>query len=410
VGAFLSGGLDSSLIAALMSRLSQEPVRAYTIVFDEQDKLFEAMPDDQKYARTVASHIRADHREILVQPDIVQLLPKLIWHLDEPIADPAAINTYLICKAAKERGTTVMLSGMGADEVFAGYRKHLSVYLAGAYKRFLPPFVQERLIGPAIDRLPVAGPNGGYRLFRWAKRFTKSASLPDMGCFIGNYTYYNADEINDLLHPDLRVEWQKSYPIQRHYDHLAHVRDRDLISQMTYLDAKLFLPSLNLTYSDKASMATAVEERVPFVDHEVMTFALNLPSKYRLRGLTQKYLLKKLGLKYLPKEVVYRPKAPFGAPLRAWMHRDLGPLVDDLLSEESVRRRGYFRYEAIRKMIEDNRNRRQDYGHRLWALLTIELWHRIFIDRSMRPSQSLQVDLIEGARKPPFTHSSKVST
>ena len=160
---------------------------------------------------------------------------------------------------------------------------------------------------------------------------------------------------------------------------------------MTYLDAKLFLPGLNLAYSDKASMAASVEERVPFVDHEMVVFALNLPSRYRLRGLTQKYLLKKLGMKYLPKQIAKRPKAGFGAPLRAWMHRDLGPMVDDLLSEESVRSRGYFRYKTIRKMIDDNRNGRQDYGHRLWGLLTIELWHRIFIDGSIGPTKPLEM-------------------
>ena len=141
VGAFLSGGLDSSLIAALMARKSPGPVSTYTIAFEEEDQAFEAMPDDSRYAKQVAEHIGADHNEIRIQPDIAELLPNTIWHLDEPIADPAAINTYLISSMAKAQGSTVLLSGMGADEVFAGYRKHLSVHLAGIYKRFLPSFV-----------------------------------------------------------------------------------------------------------------------------------------------------------------------------------------------------------------------------------------------------------------------------
>ena len=399
VGVFLSGGLDSSLIATLMTQPERERVAAYTVTFDEQDKAYEAMPDDQIYARKVADLIKADHREILIRPDISKLLPEIIWHLEEPIADPAAINTYLISKAAKEAGTTVLLSGMGADEIFAGYRKHISVYLAGIYKRFLPEFFRDGLLRPTIDRLPVAGRNDGYRFFRWAKRFTKSASLADVECFIGNYAYCNAVEINELLHPDLQVDWDGIYPIQRHYDYFSNVRDRDLISQMTYVDTKLFLPGLNLAYTDKASMAASVEERVPFVDHEIVSFALNLPSKYRIHRLTQKYLLKKIATKYLPREIVYRPKAPFGAPLRSWMHRDLGPLVDELLSEESIRRRGYFRYKAVRKMIEDNRNGRQDFGHRIWALLTIELWHRNFVDQEKDTSQTIKTNLVKDISK-----------
>jgi asparagine synthase (glutamine-hydrolysing) len=385
VGVLLSGGLDSSLIAALMSRMSDRPVTAYTIAFDERDKAFEAMPDDQVHARRVADHIGADHREILIRPEIVNLLRKMLWHLEEPIADPAAINTYLICRMAKERGTTVMLSGLGADEIFAGYRKHLSVALARHYRAWVPSLIREGWVRPLIDRLPVASRNGGYRTFRWANRFVKNVSRSDLECFIGNYAYYNAAEINDLLQPEFRFDWETAYPIQRHYDYYRDVQGRDLISQMTYLDTKLFLPGLNLAYSDKASMAAAVEERVPFVDHEMVTFALTLPAKYRLQGFHQKYLLKKLAARYLPEEVVKRPKAPFGAPLRAWMHRDLAEMVDDLLSEESVKKRGYFRYDVIRRIVEENRCGRQDYGHRLWGLMTIELWHRIFIDGETEP-------------------------
>ncbi len=389
VGAFLSGGLDSSLIAALMAEKSNGPVSTYTIAFEAEDQAFESMPDDSGYAKQVANHIGARHKEIRIQPNIAELLPRTIWHLDEPIADPAAINTYLISKMAKEQGTTVLLSGMGADEIFAGYRKHLSVTLASLYKRFLPSFARKGIIEPLADRLPVAGSSGGYRLFRWAKRFARSASLPDLECFVGNYAYYNQNDLTDLLSDDLKTSWRDLYPVRRHYETASAVSTRDLVSQMTYLDTKLFLPGLNLAYSDKASMAAAVEVRVPFVDHEIVSFAAGLPSSFHLRGQTQKYLLKKVALRYLPRNVVYRPKAPFGAPLRSWMHRGLGPVVDEFLSEESIRRRGYFRPAAVRKMIDDNRAGRHDYGHRIWSLLTVEIWHRMFIDRTMLPSDDL---------------------
>lgn len=380
VGVFLSGGLDSSVIAACMSQISEQPVSAYTIAFDEQDKSFEAMPDDQLFAKKVASHIQADYREIKIRPDIVNLLPKMLWHLEEPIADPAAINTYLLCQMAKERGTTVMLSGMGADEIFAGYRKHLSVCLAQHYRSIVPEMVHKHLVLPAVNALPVAGKQGGYKLFRWLSRFAKSASLSNLNCFIGNYAYYNEEEIAALLKPKWQLPWVNMYPIRRHQDYFEDVAQRDLVAQMTYLDTKLFLPGLNLAYTDKASMAASVEVRVPFVDHDMVSFALNLPSQYRLKKLTQKYLLKKVAQKYLPKDIVYRPKAPFGAPLRAWMHRELSPMVERLLSKESIERRGYFNYEFVQKIIADNQSGKRDYGHRLWGLLTFEIWHRIFID------------------------------
>jgi asparagine synthase (glutamine-hydrolysing) len=398
VGAFLSGGLDSSLIAALMARKSSGPVSTYTIAFEEEDQAFEAMPDDSRYAKQVAEHIGADHNEIRIQPDIAELLPNTIWHLDEPIADPAAINTYLISSMAKAHGSTVLLSGMGADEVFAGYRKHLSVRLAGIYKRFLPSFVRKGIVEPLAGALPVAGEAGGYRLFRWAKRFARSASMENLECFIGNYTYYNHKELAGLLSDDLKDSWRDLYPVRRHYETAAAVSERDFVSQMTYLDTKLFLPGLNLAYSDKASMAAAVEVRVPFVDHEVVSFAASLPSSYHLRGITQKYLLKKVALRYLPRDIVYRPKAPFGAPLRSWMHRGLSTLVDDLLSEASIRTRGLFKPAPVRRMITDNRAGKHDYGHRIWSLLTLEIWHRMFIDRTMHPSEKLAVNATrEGA-------------
>ncbi|MCS6989594.1 MAG: asparagine synthase (glutamine-hydrolyzing) [Chloroherpetonaceae bacterium] len=390
VGAFLSGGLDSSLVAALMTKEKGEPITTYTIAFTEEDKKFEAMPDDQKYAKLVAKHLGADYREIVIKPDIVELLPKMIHHLDEPIADPASINTYLICKLAKESGTTVMLSGMGADEIFAGYRKHLSVKVASLYKR-IPSFARSGVIEPLVQALPVASESGGYRATRWAKKFLKAASLPDFDAFIGNYSYYNASEMAELLSPDFREACYKShdecYPIRRHYElreeFLKRKPNLDLVTLMCAVDTKCFLASLNLAYSDKSSMAASVEERVPLVDFKVVEFAHRLPERYKLSGLTQKHLLKKVAERYLPKEIVYRPKAPFGAPLRAWVKKDLDALIQDCLSEEQINRRGIFNAKAVRDIIARDKAGKEDNAHRIWALLTLELWTRHFIDQSL---------------------------
>lgn len=386
VGTLLSGGLDSSLISAMMAREVGPGFSTYSISFAQADQAFEAMPDDSKYARIVADHLGSRHEEIEIRPDIADLLPGMIAHLDEPIADPAAINTFLICKMARDRGIKVLLSGMGADEVFGGYRKHLSVILAQRYKTYLPQWLRTGVVSPLIQKLPVGSSKGGFRLPRWAKRFDQSASLPDIDCFIGNYAYYSPADLHELLSPDHRVAWEQSYGVKSHYDLLEGAPELDLLGQMTYLDCKLFLPSLNLAYSDKASMAASVEIRVPFVDHELLNFGLSLPASTRIKGLRQKWALKEVARNYLPREVVDRPKAPFGAPLRSWMRRDLAPMVDEYLSETSIKKRGYFDHTVVRRMIDDNRDGREDYAHRLWALLTMEIWHRIFVDGEIDPS------------------------
>jgi asparagine synthase (glutamine-hydrolysing) len=381
VGAFLSGGLDSSLITALMTKEKGEPITTYTIAFTDEDKKFEAMPDDQKYAKLVAKHLNADYREIVIKPDIVDLLPKMIYHLDEPIADPASINTYLICKMAKESGTTVMLSGMGGDEIFSGYRKHLSVKVASLYKR-IPTLMRSRVIEPVVNALPVASKSGGYRATRWAKKFLKAASLPDFDAFLGNYSYYTASEMTELLTPEFREvcykTYHESYPIRRHYEIrealLSKQPNLDLVTLMCAVDTKCFLASLNLTYSDKSSMAASVEERVPLVDYKVVEFAHRLPERYKLNGFTQKYLLKKVAEKYLPREIVYRPKAPFGAPLRSWVKKDLDLMIQEYLSETRLKARGIFNVNAVRTMLEHDKAGKEDYAHRIWALLTLELW------------------------------------
>jgi asparagine synthase (glutamine-hydrolysing) len=387
IASLLSGGLDSSLISALMAKQTAPgELKTYAIAFSEEDRSLEAMSDDASYARQVAAHIGSDHEEILIEPDIVNLLPGMLWHLDEPIADPAAINTFLIAQAARQRGTKVLLSGMGADEIFGGYRKHLSALLARRYRSLVPAFLREGPFRQLIQSLPVAGGDRGYKLFRWAKRFERSASLPDLDCFVGNFAYYTPEAVEEMLTADRRIPWEDIQGVRRHHEEAEKFSDRDLLPMMTALDTKLFLPGLNLMYSDKASMAASVELRVPFVDHEVVTFAHNLPDRDRIRGFRQKHMLKRIARRYLPNEIINRPKAPFGAPLRSWLRGDLNVMLKDLLSEESLKRRGYFEPVAIHRMIRENEEGREDHAHRLWGLLTFELWHRIFVDGDMNPS------------------------
>ncbi|MGH3824701.1 MAG: asparagine synthase (glutamine-hydrolyzing), partial [Pseudonocardiaceae bacterium] len=328
VATFLSGGLDSSYLTALAAR-HRPGTTAYTIGFRAQDAKFEAMPDDLRYARQVAARFGIDLHEIEIAPKILELLPHLCYHLDEPIGDPAAINTFLICSAAREAGVKVMLSGMGADELFAGYRKHLANLLAVRYQGV--PGSLRRPLRSAIDRLPVASSRRGYRSVRFAKRFLSFADLPEETAFRRSYTMYDRLELLDLLSPhlggivdDVLTEHAVTFSDNALGDH---------VNRMCLADTRLFLPGLNLAYTDRASMAASVEVRVPFVDVEVVKAAFSVPGHQKIVGRQGKVALKQAALSILPREIVYRPKGLFSAPLRAWMSRDLAPLVDELVND-----------------------------------------------------------------------------
>ncbi|MGB3478347.1 MAG: asparagine synthase (glutamine-hydrolyzing) [bacterium] len=379
LGSFLSGGLDSSSIVALMSDVKKEKISTYTIAYAAEDRKFEAMSDDSKYANIIARLYNTDHSEFVIEPNILELFPKMIWHLDEPIADPAAMNTYLICKSAKEKGTTVLLSGIGADEIFGGYRKYISARVA-QYYRLLTPELRNKFISGILSRFPVATRSSGLKLIRWAKWFNKKAMTDPFSCYINNTSYYNGDELNDLIAPEHIMDYRTSYPIMRFINSLTKISDCHYVNQMGYVDTTFYLPDLNLTYADKASMAASVEVRLPIIDHKIVEFAFQLPAREKINNFTQKKVLKDAMRKILPKEVINRPKAPFGAPLRSWIARDLNSLIDDLLSERQIRKRGFLNYQYVRKLVDDNKYGREDNAHRLWGLLTLELWFQTFID------------------------------
>lgn len=380
VGAFLSGGLDSSAIVGLARERSNGAFSTYTIKFSAEDSRLEAMPDDAKYARLIAQRFGTEHHEINIAPNLVDLLPKILWHLDEPIADPAAINTYVIAKAAKESGTTVLLNGMGGDEIFAGYRKHLASMLAITYRR-IPQFLRKALVESFVHFAPVTFSQRGWRTARWAKRFIKSAGYDPVNSFIGSYSYYDETEFQQLLAPEFYTPRDQTYPLRRHFDYFRQAGELEYLNQMCFVDSKMFLPSLNLMYSDKATMAAGVEGRPPLVDHKVVEFAFSIPAKYKIHGLQSKYIFKKAMETLLPHEVIHRPKAPFGAPLRSWVKNGLEVLMRDLLSEERIKRRGYLNPAYVQKIIADDRTGQQDNAHRIWALLTLEMWFQIFVDQ-----------------------------
>jgi asparagine synthase (glutamine-hydrolysing) len=381
VASFLSGGLDSSLITAMAA--SRDPsIEAYTITFRPEDQRLEAMPDDAVYARKMAAHLGIRLHEIEISPDVVDMLPRVVDVLDEPIGDPAAINTILMCQAARDAGVKVLLSGMGADELFGGYRKHLACVLGAKYQT-LPRSLRSRVVAPSVERLPVAAGGRGLRYSRWAKRFLSFAELPEEAAFRRSYSLYDQDELEGLLDPELSPHVQDV--VDAHRSLYDDSRLADHVNRMCLTDTRLFLPGLNLAYTDRSSMAASTEVRVPFVDPYVFRAAFSFSGSRKIRGRTQKVPLRDAAEDWVPRDVVDRPKASFGAPLRAWVTNDLGPLIDDVLLDGRLVSSGFLRPSPLRRMVADQRSGRRDQSKQLWQLLSMELWYRGAVAAGVAP-------------------------
>jgi asparagine synthase (glutamine-hydrolysing) len=371
VSSFLSGGLDSSLVTVLAHR-ANPGIDAYTITFRAEDQRLEAMPDDAVYARKVATRYGIKLHEIEISPDIVDLLPRIVDVLDEPIGDPAAINTLLMCEAARGRGVKVILSGMGADELFGGYRKHLACVMASQYRNL--PSLPRAVVRSTVNRLPVSVAGRGLRYSRWAKRFLTFAELAEEPRFRRSYTLYGRDELAALLSPDLA-----GYVDQVMEEHRAIYNDNSLsdeVNRMCLADTRLFMPGLNLAYTDRASMAASVEVRVPFVDPVVAKAAFSIGGAAKIRRRQGKVALKQAAESFLPREIVYRPKASFSAPLRAWVRNDLQEVIRDVLVDGELTGSGMIRRGALLRLIQDEQAGREDRAKQIWQLLTLELWYR----------------------------------
>ena len=373
LGSFLSGGIDSSAIVAEMTRV-KERVTTFTVGASKRDLAHEIVPDDVRYARQVADRYAVDYHEQILEPNVVELLPRLIWHMDEPVADPAAIPTYLICAAAREH-LTVILSGMGGDEIFAGYPRHLAAQLTRALSSV--PLAARRRLRRLLDAHLTLGRPGRMRgPRRNLMKLARGLDASPWERYLTYCSYYQTSELAALLRRDAPLV----DPFRRHRAYLERVRGEHWLNQLLYLDIKTFLPCLNLTYTDKMSMATSAEVRVPLLDDQLVELSGRIPPELKLRRLTRKYVLKRSMEGVLPSEVINRPKAGFGAPVRAWLVDELGPLVDELLSPEVVAARGLFDPGEVARLVAANRTGREDNALRLWALLTLELWQRTFLD------------------------------
>jgi asparagine synthase (glutamine-hydrolysing) len=372
LGALLSGGIDSSLIVALMSRLSSRPVKTFSIGFDE------SRFDELAYARLVAERYATDHHELVVRPEALSVLPALVRHYGEPYADSSAIPSYYVAALARQH-VAVVLGGDGGDENFAGYERYLGSMLAGVYRK-IPRLARRGMIEPLCRLIPESLPRR-HRLCQ-AKRFVEAAALPPSECHLRWVSYFSAREKQQLYSPEFRRQLAGYDPKQWFLDLSSADRKDgpDDLDALLAVDVQSYLPYDLLVKTDIASMANSLEARSPFLDHEVMEFCARLPSCYKRRGTTLKYLLKKIGRDLLPSQNVDRRKMGFGVPVGTWMRSELRPAVEDALLSPKSHTRRYFQPQAISRLVRRHCRGKHDHSFQLWALFWLEMWHREFLD------------------------------
>ncbi|MFL6229008.1 MAG: asparagine synthase (glutamine-hydrolyzing) [Pyrinomonadaceae bacterium] len=379
LGAFLSGGVDSSSIVALMhAHAAGRRVSTYTVGIAAEDLRYDIIPDDTRWSREVGQLFDTDYHEQTLQPDVAELLPLLVRHVEMPLID-MAVSSYLVSREARET-LSVMLSGMGGDEVFAGYPRQLAMQVAGWLDPVLPSAVRRPLMQVVASALPGGLPGRLTAPLRNAKKFARSAANDFEARYLGFGTYFTDEQKRRLYTGDLREATRDIDPYKEHRRYFARCARAAPLNRLLYVDLKTFLPCLNLDYTDKTSMAATLEVRVPFLNVELVELAARMPANLKLRGLKRKYILKRAAERLLPREVVWRKKAGFGAPVRSWLRGALRPLVDELLSEETVRRRGLFDAAEVRRVVESNLSGREDFSLQVFQLLTLELWQREFLD------------------------------
>lgn len=378
LGAFLSGGIDSSGIVALMTRHSpQRSIETYTVGITSDDLKYDIIPDDVRWARRINEQLKTSYHEIILDPSVADLLPKLVYHMEEPPID-MAIPSYLISAAARET-LKVMLSGMGGDEVFAGYPRQLAMQIAGAFDP-VPQLLRSPLMRTISGVLPGGLPGRLTAPLRNAKKFARSAALDFEDRYLGFGTYFTNEAKQRLYSEEWKSRTSGFDAYGMHREYFARVEDAAPLNRLLYVDLKTFLPCLNLMTTDKTSMAANLEVRVPYLNREMIEMVATMPPRLKLRGLKRKYILKRALERVLPHDAVWRKKAGFGAPIRSWLRGPLRPLINDLLSEETVKRRGLFKPKEVKKIVSANMSGREDYSLQVFQLLGLELWHRTFTD------------------------------
>ena len=374
LGAFLSGGLDSSAIVTFAKEINPD-IRCFSI--ETKGKQDDGVVDDLPYAKRVAKHLNVPLEVVSIESHRMESdLEYMVAQLDEPLADPAALNVLYISQLAREQGIKVLLSGAGGDDLFTGYRRHYALQLE-RYWSWLPKSV---LTG--VENITSNLNTNNFINRRIAKMFN-GAGLTRRDRLINYFRWSDDSLLQSLYSPEFRQQLAGSNSNQIMQDFIEPIHaDSSSLDQMLALEQRFFLPDHNLNYTDKMSMATGVEVRVPFLDLDLVDFSAKIPNNFKQRGSVGKWVLKKAMEPYLPRDIIYRSKTGFGAPLRTWMQHDLKEIMGDLLSIESLSRRGLFSANNVQKLILENSQGKIDANYTLFSLLCVEIWCREYLDKS----------------------------
>lgn len=364
LGLLLSGGMDSSTIAALMSAVTRDRIQTFSIGFDDPTY------NELEYARTVARHLNTDHHELIIRPDAVQLAGHLMTFLDEPLGDVSVFPVFLVSQLARQH-VTVALTGDGGDELFAGYDQYIANKVAAYYTR-LPAFLRGQVVEPLLRACPPSDRKKG--VVNRLKRFADGLRYPPELAHARWMTYMDPAERRALFAGDLadRGPHTEAYAAVTRYlhrnDHPAGLNDQ------LYADLKTYLVDDLLVKVDRMSMAVSLEARVPFLDYELVEFAARIPAALKLRGFTRKYILRKAVGHLLPPAILARGKEGFSIPMKNWLRGELRPMMVDLLSAERLRRQGWFQAAYVERLMAEHLQGRANHSHRLWPLMVFQLW------------------------------------
>ncbi|HEY0049259.1 MAG TPA: asparagine synthase (glutamine-hydrolyzing), partial [Pyrinomonadaceae bacterium] len=363
LGAFLSGGVDSSSVVAMMSQILDAPVKTFSIGFNEDSF------NELKYARVAAEHFQTEHHEFIVTPDLVETVDELVWHFDEPFADSSALPTFMVSKMARDY-VTVVLSGDGGDELFAGYTRYV-VDRKRSGMANLPSFVRRNL--RAVSESLPHGAKGRNYLY--------NVSLDALDRYIDSISQYNALRKKSLYSKDFQSRLNGNSGASVYRNIAESVSTGNAIDNLLYLDSKTYLPGDILTKVDRMSMAASLEARVPLLDHELIEFVTQIPPDLKMKGFETKYIFKKAMEGIVPKEILYREKQGFGVPIEEWINNQLRARIHETLLDARTLQRGYFEKSYIQTLLDEHSKSRRDHSHALWILWMLELWHRRFLDK-----------------------------
>jgi asparagine synthase (glutamine-hydrolysing) len=366
LGAFLSGGIDSTIVVGLMSRLMREPVRTFSIGFPVGEF------DETSYARLAAERFGTIHQEFQVRPDAMEILPRLVWHYDEPFADSSAVPTWYVSQLTRQ-AVTVALSGDGGDELFIGYPRYLAVWLAGLFDR-MPGPLRRLMAGRYWQRMPSGVRQKSLR--RQWKRFVEMLDMPPDRRYLEWIAIFNHARRAQLYNEEFSRTLPESDPLEFLQSALARANRRDPLTAFSLADLVTYLPCDLMTKVDIASMAHGLECRAPFLDHRVVELAARMPVGLKFRRGRGKRILRRAFADLLPEEIQRRPKMGFGVPLDHWFRNELRDYTRDVLFDRRTIERGFFRPQAVAQLWEEQQQGRFNHGYRLWALLILELWQR----------------------------------